>query len=330
MFPKTLISRLNLSPKSMKCFLGALLFFAGFQSFSVRAEDAAAFRTRLIKEVLLEVPDLEMAKQIVEIRIKREFLKPTSQVSNALMKNELSIQPPAERKVRIRQPAQVLIEQSDAFVPKPTPKLDEPTKLEPNVQSVIREQEAYVGVGNRLVIGYAYPLSSKFSLRADASGLPPRQSNKSIDGNQFVVNESNTSLGAYLDWFPQGDNFRFSLGVNANRMRTKLQSVQGTNANINGKSFNTGTEVLDVTYKFPLYTPYFGLGYQSSASDEGWSIYADLGLMIGKYDAHARTSMVGLHAISKSDVDSELNVLRSHLFKWSYVPVGAIGIKYRY
>jgi hypothetical protein len=113
-------------------------------------------------------------------------------------------------------------------------------------------------------------------------------------------------------------------------MQTRLQSVQGTSANINGKTFNTGTEVLDITYKFPLYTPYFGLGYQSTASENGWSVYADLGLMFGKYDAHARTSMVGLNTVTLADVDAELNTLRGSLFKWSYVPVGAVGIKYRY
>jgi hypothetical protein len=73
-----------------------------------------------------------------------------------------------------------------------------------------------------------------------------------------------------------------------------------------------------------------GIGYQSAASDDGWSVYADLGLMFGKYDAHARTSMIGLHTVTATDVDMELNTLRGSLFKWSYVPVGSVGIKYRY
>jgi hypothetical protein len=309
--------------------VAALLFVCAFHPVSVYAEDAAAFRARVIQEVLLEVTDLEMAKQIAEIRIRREFLNQQSSDVKPAPKQESATKISAERSLPVKQPLEVTNDQS-ALNTKPSPKANEIVNSKSNLRSSKRANDVYVGVGNRVVVGYAYPISTEFSLRADLAGLPTREGNKSIDGNQFAVTESNTSLGAYLDWFPNGGDFRLSLGINANRMQTKLQSVQGTNANINGKTFNTGTEVLDITYKFPLYTPYIGLGYQSAASDDGWSIYADVGLMFGKYDAHARTSMIGLHSVTTADVDAELNTLRGNLFKWSYVPVGAVGIKYRY
>lgn len=308
----------------------ALLFVCVFNPTCVFAEDAAAFRARVIKEVLQEISDVELAKQIVEIRVNREFLKQQPSATSPAPKKELAPKPPTENQVPIRQPAQVASDQAAAVTSNPSLKTISQVNEVLNVQSNKRVNDVYVGVGNRVVVGYAYPISTEFSLRADLAGLPTRESNKSIDGNQFAVTESNTSLGAYLDWFPNRGDFRFSVGVNTNRIRTRLQSVQGTNANINGKTFNTGTEVLDITYKFPLYTPYLGLGYQSAGSDNGWSVYADLGLMFGKYDAHARTSMVGLHTVTSADVDAELNTLRGGLFKWSYVPVGAVGIKYRY
>lgn len=310
--------------------LASLLFVCAFHPASVHAEDAAAFRARVIKEVLLEVPDLEMAKQIAEIRINREFLKQQRPAVKPAPIEELPSKALIENRVPIRQPVQGAKDQPAALNTASSSRPNAPIIAESDLQSVKRANDVYVGVGNRVVVGYAYPISTEFSIRADLAGLPTREGNKSIDGNQLNVTESNTSLGAYLDWFPNGGDFRLSLGINANRIRTRLQSVQGTNANINGKTFNTGTEVLDITYKFPLYTPYLGLGYQSAASDEGWSVYADLGLMFGKYDAHARTSMVGLHTVTAADVDTELNTMRGSLFKWSYVPVGAVGIKYRY
>ena len=50
----------NLSNSIRKPAIGvvaALLFVCAFHPVSVYAEDAAAFRARVIKEVLLEVPD---------------------------------------------------------------------------------------------------------------------------------------------------------------------------------------------------------------------------------------------------------------------------------
>ena len=310
--------------------VAALLFLCAFHPVNVYAEDAAAFRARVFKEVLLEVSDTELAKQIVEIRVRREFIKQQPPIGKPSQKEELAPKPPNERQDPLDQTIVGASNHSTAVTTSITPKATDQVSGVFQLQSSKRANGIYVGVGNRVVVGSAYPISNEFSLRADLAGLPTREGNKSIDGNQFAVTESNTSLGAYLDWFPNGADFSFSLGVNANRIRTRLQSVQGANANINGKTFNTGTEVLDITYKFPLYTPYLGLGYQSAASDNGWSVYADLGLMFGKYDAHARTSMIGMHKVTLADVDAELNTLRGSLFKWSYIPVGSVGIKYRY
>jgi hypothetical protein len=50
---------------------------------SAQAEDAAALRARVIQEVLAEVQDVELAKQIVEIRLKREYLSQQAQSKKA-------------------------------------------------------------------------------------------------------------------------------------------------------------------------------------------------------------------------------------------------------
>ena len=59
--------------------VGFALWLALIQSFSAHAEDPDALRARVIQEVLAEVQDVELAKQIVEIRLKREYLNQQAQ-----------------------------------------------------------------------------------------------------------------------------------------------------------------------------------------------------------------------------------------------------------
>jgi hypothetical protein len=85
-------SQLHLARKPIYGFAGAALCVALISSFSAHAEDAAALRARVIQEVLDEVPDVELAKQIVEIRIKREYLK------------QQAIKIPPTQRVLVKQP----------------------------------------------------------------------------------------------------------------------------------------------------------------------------------------------------------------------------------
>lgn len=82
-----------------------LLLIGIFQSASVCAEDAAAFRARVIKEVLQEVPDVELAKQVVEIRLNREFIKLPRPVARSVPKDAFADKTPTELRVPIKQPA---------------------------------------------------------------------------------------------------------------------------------------------------------------------------------------------------------------------------------
>ncbi len=63
--------------------VGIALWLALFPCASAQAEDAAALRARVIQEVLAEVQDVELAKQIVEIRLKREYLSQQTQSKKA-------------------------------------------------------------------------------------------------------------------------------------------------------------------------------------------------------------------------------------------------------
>jgi hypothetical protein len=63
--------------------VGFALWLALIPCASAQVEDAAALRARVIQEVLAEVQDVELAKQIVEVRLKREYLSQQAQSKKA-------------------------------------------------------------------------------------------------------------------------------------------------------------------------------------------------------------------------------------------------------
>lgn len=97
-------NRLNRARKPAIGSVVGLLLIGFFQSTSVCAEDATAFRARVIQEVLQEVPDVELAKQVVEIRLTREFIKPPSPAARLGPKDASADKTPAELRVRIKHP----------------------------------------------------------------------------------------------------------------------------------------------------------------------------------------------------------------------------------
>lgn len=77
-----------------------------FCATTSHAEDSATMRARVIQEVLDEVPDVDLAKQIVEIRIQREFLNRQTTIAQSPKREQLPIKIPSSKKVQIRQPIQ--------------------------------------------------------------------------------------------------------------------------------------------------------------------------------------------------------------------------------
>jgi hypothetical protein len=92
--------------KPVVCAAGALLLLGCFCLTTSYAEDSAAMRARVIQEVLEEVPEIDLAKQIVEIRLKREFLNQQTTISQSPKKEQSPIKIPSSKRVLIRQPVQ--------------------------------------------------------------------------------------------------------------------------------------------------------------------------------------------------------------------------------
>lgn len=260
---------------SMRCSLTVTYLF--FCTTSANASELDARRAEILKEVRETIPDDEMAKQIVEIRLKREAQEITD-----------------------------------------------------SKKATFSKQDAYVSAGSRIAIGYSQKISENLAIRTEISGLDSSMQTKNVDNTSYRVKEKNLSLGAYLDWFPTESSFRLTGGVSINRMRTTLNTNGGT-ASINGSQVNLGSNVFNVEFKFPTVTPYIGLGF-SDRNDavEGLHFYGDFGLMLGKYDAVATTSLIGTQGVQSSDVDAEINNLRKSLHKWNFIPTATVGLTYRF
>lgn len=243
---------------------------------TVNASALDARRAEILREVRETIQDDEMARQIVDIRMKREAKKLADDKSSQV------------------------------------------------------KQAVYAGVGTRVVVGYSQKISENFAVRTEVSGLDSSVNTKSVDNTNYRFKEENLSLGAYLDWFPTESSFRLTGGVNINRMRTTLNG-NGSTVNVNGSQVNRGSDVFNVEFKFPTVTPYIGLGFgDRSDAAEGLHFYGDFGLMLGKYDAVATTSLISAQGVKASDVDAEMNNLRKNLYKWNFIPTATIGLTYRF
>jgi ribosome-interacting GTPase 1 len=52
--------------------------------------------------------------------------------------------------------------------------------------------------------------------------------------------------------------------------------------------------------------------------------------MIGKYNATATTTLIGVQNVTASSIDAELTNIRKSLFKYSFIPTASVGLTYRY
>lgn len=254
------------------------------------------FRKKLVLEVTREIGSSPLVNDIVEIRFRREF--------------------EVWQKRQIEQTVQPLNDVNT------NPIVKAPAQSNGSV---------YVAGGTRIAIGHSIRESKDWGWRVEVSATDSKTGFETIGVNQYHYNESNLSAGSFLDWYPFDSGLRLSFGINANRMRNYVTTPVASSMTLGNKSFNTGSETLDITYKFPRYSPYLGLGYQSNSPNEkGWSIYGDLGWKYGRYDAYARTSLIGMHSVSAQDVEREMNAIRDSLYKHAYVRVGVLGMSYRY
>lgn len=293
----------NITIESIYVLLTSMVVFALpiQNSYAGLAED---FREILIAEVSKEVEDKSLAADIVEIRFRREFDKWKGVSTND-------------------QVSQVVL-----FTTK-NPHTEDFSKL--SNKNFGSNHAGYVSIGNRVAVGLSSYLNSYLRFRLDISGVAIENKSQVINGTQFKTSQTDYSLGSYIDFYPFERNFRVSAGLNLNSMKYTVNSQPNSAISINGKTVQAGNNYIDITYKFPKVTPFIGIGYETgTGNDFGWNGVAELGVMIGKYDAVAKTNLLGQNSISLDDLNAELNSNRNTLFKTKYQPIAKIGLKYGY
>lgn len=191
--------------------------------------------------------------------------------------------------------------------------------------------EVYGGIGfPGLVLGYATPLSNGLTVRGEFAGGLSMSRNGQREGMDYSGELKSQRLGAFVDWFVFSGGFRLTGGLTANDIKAQLNGKGGT-GKINGKTVDMTGETFNVTIKYPQATPYLGLGWGHQASpDKGLGFFADLGVMVGKFDASATTSLVGKQGITQADVDQEVSKVRDSLSKLAVLPAVSIGLTYRF
>jgi hypothetical protein len=147
-------------------------------------------------------------------------------------------------------------------------------------------QEVYVkggflGAG----VGVGYGINDRFGIRADLSTIGSIHSNRSSGQLNYDASLKANQAGAYADWFPFGNGFRLSAGLNVRKLSLDGNAVADSSGNItiNNTRVPYGPgDHLSATVKFPDTAPYLGLGWGHHSVQKGWGFVFDVGASFGK------------------------------------------------
>jgi hypothetical protein len=203
----------------------------------------------------------------------------------------------------------------------------------PSAQALELNGEFYAlagvpGVG----LGYARPLDSRFSVRADFMTLSQRTRTTTEDGIQYQSSARMQRMAMFGDWFPFEGNFRLTGGMSSNNIGMTLDATgAGGTLSIGDRTYlTTAADGLEIRVKFPSITPYLGIGWGHQLNT-GWRLSADLGALIGraKVTATPRGALAS-EADLQVNLDKELSALRSGVGRIRAIPQVTISVGYSF
>lgn len=197
----------------------------------------------------------------------------------------------------------------------------------------VQAQDMYLGVGlpGLVAIGYAHPMATNWGLRGEYSGGFSDSENSVEDGVNVSGLIKANRLGVFVDWFPLGGGFRLVGGLTVNDIKAEFNALGTGGSTINGKPVNLAGETFKVAITYPTTTPYLGIGYgHQSSTVKGLGFYADLGVMIGTFDAEVSTTLVGRQGFTQADIDAQSQKMRDSVNGQSVLPSFSIGVVYRF
>ena len=119
--------------------------------------------------------------------------------------------------------------------------------------------EVYTGLGiPGIGLGYAHPVSERFTLRGDVYSLGSRNENTVEDGINYRANYKLHRAALLADWFPFAGTFRLTGGVAFNSYRIMLDANGSSGSiTIGDRTYiTTAADGLNMQIKFPSSTPY--------------------------------------------------------------------------
>jgi hypothetical protein len=191
--------------------------------------------------------------------------------------------------------------------------------------------DVYAGIGfPGLTLGYSHTLSPSVKVRGEYAGGLSMSKNGQSGGVNYDAKVKTNRLGAFADWYPGSSGFHLTGGLTFSDISGDFKSRGGLST-IGGKPVDLTGRTFDVTLKFPDVTPYAGIGWSSHpASAKGWSVRAELGFQIGKFNTTVRQNVVGVGGITQDDVDAEVKKVRDAVTKLSVLPSVSLGANYRF
>ena len=190
--------------------------------------------------------------------------------------------------------------------------------------------EAFAGLGTTgFELGVAERVGGSSGLRLSAEFLDLGREFER-NGATYDTRLKFNSLGLYGDYFAAG-GFRLSGGALLGSRKASGRGV-ATNGTItiNGTAYPAAGESVGAEARFPSPAPYLGIGWGHLQSTSGISVYADLGVVIGKADAKLTPSPGILAAAGAANVAAEQANLQDSVDKLKAYPVLKLGIGYKF
>ena len=161
--------------------------------------------------------------------------------------------------------------------------------------------EVYANVGlPGIGLGYAHPIDSRFTVRADFMTLGSRSKSTTEEGIRYDGRYKLQRLAVLGDWFPFGGSFRLTGGLSSNQYKVTLDAT-GENGSLT---------IGDRTYP---------------------TTAADIGALVGraKVDATVRGALASEPDI-QANLDKELAELRDGVGKVRAIPQLSVAIGYSF
>ncbi len=193
--------------------------------------------------------------------------------------------------------------------------------------------EVYANVGlPGIGLGYAHPIDSRFTVRADFMTLGSRSKSTTEEGIRYDGRYKLQRLAVLGDWFPFGGSFRLTGGLSSNQYKVTLDATgENGSLTIGDRTYTTtAADGLKVEVKFPSVTPYLGIGW-GHQSASGWRFGADIGALVGraKVNATVRGALTSEPDI-QANLDKELAELRDGVGKVRAIPQISFTVGYSF